>query len=72
MCAASAAATEFSGAVGSAVMAGVWDGAFAEPPVLASLCVQSTHVQMYRCVDLSGILLCWAEKEAFFELRMFY
>ena len=32
-------------------------------PQFRLLCVfQSTHLQMYRCVDLSRVLVCWAEE----------
>ena len=32
-------------------------------PQFRLLCVfQSTHLQMYRCVDLSSVLVCWVEE----------
>lgn len=55
---ASVTGTWFAGAMGSTAMTrgqGLW----APPPLLAQFCLlyvfHSTHFQMYRCVDLSGI-----------------
>lgn len=58
-------ATGFSGAVGSPAMVSRL-GSWVPPPMLQQFCLlfvlQSTHFQMYRRVELSGILVCWTEE----------
>lgn len=58
-------ATRFPWAVGSTAASG-GPGLWTQPllfPWFCLLCVfQSTQLQIYRYMDLSGILLCWAEQ----------
>lgn len=57
----SAAVIGFSGAVGSASWVPLASQTLL--PLFHIFCVfQSTHAQMYRCSDPSGVLVCWAEK----------
>ena len=42
----------------------------AVPLVQPLLCVQFTHLSIYRCMEISNVLVCWAE-ELFVELQMF-
>ena len=64
VCAIFPAATGFSVAVGSiAMVRGLWVQTlsllFPQFPFL--YVIQSTHLLMYRCLEFSVILLCWAE-----------
>ena len=68
VCTVSSDATEFSGVVGLATGAGIPGSQV--PPLLSPrfrrLCViQSTHLQMHRCMEFSGVLTWWAEAALF-------
>lgn len=51
------AVTGFSGAVGLATWAGAL-GSLALPPPFHILCVFQSTTSMYRCAELSGVLVC--------------